>query len=270
MIKLYGRFITFYYRLPNHFFKLRIIGLLNKFFIEKHNNKLVIPYFNKTWLSVNSHEYIDRIILINGTYEHEVFEKLMSFAKKDEVLWDIGAHIGSFSLKALNQPGVSKIYCFEPNPKTFELLKYNKELNNNPDKLNICQIGLGDKNSELAFEPDKEGNSGRSKFSNTDSNRSSLKLAITRVDDLIFEKGFTPPTLIKIDVEGFEKYVFMGAERLFSECPPKSIIFEAEHTNQMLKDEFIARFFEKHGYTVEHVATPDEIDSIYQNFIAFK
>jgi len=244
--------------------------LLNKFFIEKLNNKLIIPYFNNTWLCVNSHEYIDKIILIKGTYEQEVFEKLMSFAKKDEVLWDIGAHIGSFSLKALNQKNISEVYCFEPNPKTFGQLKYNKELNNNPEKLKIWQLGLGDKNGVVPFEPNKEGNSGRSRFLDADPDVLSLKLVVTTIDDLIFKQGLTPPTLIKIDVEGFEKCVFMGAERLFNEHPPKAIIFENAQENSIISDEFITAFFKKYKYTLELVYVADEVGSLFQNFIAFK
>jgi FkbM family methyltransferase len=268
--KAYGRFITFYHRLPNHYFKLRILEWLNKLFVEIPKKRLVIPYYNKTWLSINSHEYIDHTILIHGTYENEVFEKLMSFADKDEVLWDIGAHIGSFAIKAVTQPSIKKIYCFEPNPKTFELLKFNKELNAGFNKLNINPVGLGHENGSFSFEPNEEGNSGRSRFLNDDSAGESLKLTVTTLDNLVFKNDFTPPTLIKIDVEGFEKYVFMGAEKLFETYPPKFIIFEAEHINTRLKDEYIIHFFKKHGYTVEHVTTLDEMESRYQNFIAFK
>ncbi|MDB4927020.1 glycosyltransferase [Mucilaginibacter sp.] len=55
MLKLYGRFIAFYYRLPDRFLKLRIIGLLNN---ELHRIKwwdqdLLNIIFEKHWLSLD-------------------------------------------------------------------------------------------------------------------------------------------------------------------------------------------------------------------------
>ncbi len=268
--KLYGRFISSYYRSSDHWFKLRIVTLLNNLFIEKWGNKLIIPYFNDTWININLNDYVDRIIFQTGFYEHEVFEQLLSFATKDEVLWDIGAHIGSFSLKAINNPLVTEIHCFEPNPETFELLKLNKALNNNSFKLHLHNNGLGNKNEEVPFQVDQHGNSGRSKFVDGESETSSLNLPILTIDELVFSRGLEPPTLIKIDVEGFEKFILMGAERCFKEHPPKSIIFESKQHNNNPSDPVINSFFSKHNYIVKYVYAKDEDGSEYQNFYAFR
>src|SRR5207248_1689183 len=88
--------------------------------------RMVIPYDNGGWIAVNDQgEYIEKVIWAEGTYEPEVWATLQSFASKSEVLWDIGANIGSVSICALLDKRFVEVHCFEPNPAICEVLQLN-------------------------------------------------------------------------------------------------------------------------------------------------
>lgn len=57
-------------------------------------------------------------------YDDE-FKKICN-VKDDDVVYDLGASIGSFSLMCSNY-NIKKIYAFEPNPIVYDYLKYNCE-----------------------------------------------------------------------------------------------------------------------------------------------
>lgn len=48
--------------------------------------------------------------------------------RKHSVIYDIGAHIGIFTLKAKSYFPLSKIYCFEPEEENYQLLRENLRL----------------------------------------------------------------------------------------------------------------------------------------------
>lgn len=72
-------------------------------------------------------------------------------------------------------------------------------------------------------------------------------------DSLVFERGFLPPTIVKIDTEGHEPRVFSGMTRIISEFQP--IIF-FEHIG--MTDHEIANLTPK-GCRLGSVAQPSGI-----------
>jgi hypothetical protein len=88
------------------------------------------------------------------------------------------------------------------------------------------------------------------------------------VDQLVFEGGVKPPTLMKIDVEGSEYDVLDGARQLFRKSPPKAIVMEVEvdPAGNWL-DQRLAKYAEEAHYVIRHVARPGgEVDS-RENFL---
>jgi hypothetical protein len=67
-------------------------------------------------------------------FRHEKFSELIS---EDSIVLDIGAHVGGFSIVFGSCVPKGKVLAFEPNPKTFSVLKENSERNPN---LNIVPL----------------------------------------------------------------------------------------------------------------------------------
>ena len=268
--KLSGYLIFNYNKIFEHPFKQRILSGLIKLHTKYRKKTLTIPYQNKTWIEVDLNDYVDRTIFQKGGYENEIFENLSPFINNNEILWDIGAHIGSFTLKALHDKNVKQIHCFEPSPANFKRLESNKTINRNPQKMVLHPVGLGNDKGELWFYQSENNNSGGSRFVNIDQYKNAVKRPVDSVDNLIFDLNVPAPTLLKIDVEGFEAQVLDGAKKLFETHPPKALIFETLAVNNTILSEQIVEFLKKFNYTPKHITVKDEEDSELQNFLAIR
>ena len=81
---------------------------------------------------------------IKGYFNHGIS------IKQGDVVFDIGANIGVFGLRASQEFKDLEIHCFEPVPQIFEVLRKNVKLSLNP-KFYAYQMGLGSKLDHISF-----------------------------------------------------------------------------------------------------------------------
>jgi FkbM family methyltransferase len=122
---------------------------------------------------------------------------------------DVGANNGMFSLVASSLLGDSgKVICFEPNPSCLRVLDQ-QIVSNQIRNILVHGVGLGEEEGELTlsipFFNSGEGTFGASIYSERETYK--VKANIIKGDDLLLDQN---PTLIKIDVEGFECSVLAG------------------------------------------------------------
>lgn len=144
-----------------------------------------------------------------------------------ELVVDVGAHIGTYSLRAARAG--ADVVAFEPNPDSFRILCANVKLNRltrvecrevaigsfvGSAKLHIPRVYLG--RASVNFE------GGRA-------NGPSVRVA--RLDDEIPPTSDRPVDWLKVDVEGFEIEVLNGATELLRRT--KRIVLEVSHGNEM-------------------------------------
>ena len=98
-----------------------------------------------------------------------------------------------------------KVYCIEAHPRTYRFLRNNVALNKftNMDLLNLA---LGDKDSEIRFSDMRDDDQNR-----VSQNGSGIPVKMMRLDDVSIAEHSVE--LLKIDVEGYEKFVLEGARR---------------------------------------------------------
>jgi FkbM family methyltransferase len=166
---------------------------------------------------------------LRSRYELSVGHAILAHLKRDQTFWDIGANIGWFTLFARNIVGESgRVIAFEPSPEVFDVLSANVKSEKSVTAL--C-LGLGNADEIRLFAA--HGHSSSSSFveevtkinvrflSSVPINK--IEVALRKVDSLVTELG-SKPSLIKIDVEGFELEVMRGATRLLSSNRPILII----------------------------------------------
>src|SRR5438128_6845436 len=122
----FSHILRAYYCGPDHALRLRMWSWLRK--LQQHR-RLTIRYCGNGWLAVDERDLVQRYVLHSGFYEPEVWERLFAFAVDSEVVWDVGAHVGTFTLRSLLDPRVRVVHAFEPDPVTFEVLEWNTRLN---------------------------------------------------------------------------------------------------------------------------------------------
>jgi FkbM family methyltransferase len=118
---------------------------------------------------------------------------------------DCGPFTGDSAFIFSTYYNFNKIYLFEP-----DLCNYNTLVNNiNKLKLQQCvplNIGVGKMNEILNL----NSNSGTSSIS-PETNKNSMKVKITSIDNFVSKKKIKGIGLIKMDIEGYEKEAILGA-----------------------------------------------------------
>jgi FkbM family methyltransferase len=178
-----------------------------------------------------------------GTYE---VARVRAFAKavvQGAVVYDVGAHVGFYSLLASSRVGPSgKVYAFEPLDRNLRYLRLHVTLNNLQNCV-ILEEAVCNRVGTLPFSAAAwESSMGRL------SPDGEKLVPSTTLDSCIYgEKGFSPPDIVKIDVEGAELEVLEGATRALTEFHPT--IFLEVHGTQLHAD--CLAFLQAKGYQVE-------------------
>lgn len=143
-------------------------------------------------------------------YELEDSEMLYKLVKNNDVIFDIGANIGWYSIHLSKKLTGANIYSFEPIPETFSKLKRNVELNK-IDNINIVNIPLSNKVQNLTFyySPSATGASSSVNISE-ESDIKKLDCTTDTLDLYVTKNNIERIDFIKCDVEGSELFVFQG------------------------------------------------------------
>jgi FkbM family methyltransferase len=125
--------------------------------------------------------------------------------KKNDVVIDFGANIGDFTVKAgkkLN--GTGKIIAIEPNHENVELLKENLKLNK-INNVEILECAISDKDGYSYL-------SGNDVGASVDDTYSGNKVKTITIDTLLSQLGHIKNMVVKMDIEGAERYIFKNKE----------------------------------------------------------
>jgi FkbM family methyltransferase len=145
------------------------------------------------------------------------------------VAFDIGANHGSYSVEMAKK--FSKVYAFEPEATNFATLTGNLKDYENTIPVNKA---ISDVSGTATLTPSSNpGGHSISPLVRLETKwgheaAKSYEVPAITIDDFCDEIG-TKPSLIKMDIEGAENFVFAGAKKLLS-SHKLSIIIEVHHT----------------------------------------
>ncbi|MFB9271733.1 MULTISPECIES: FkbM family methyltransferase [Flavobacteriaceae] len=176
-----------------------------------------------------------------GLYEFNESMFLLHFLREDDVFLDIGSNLGHYSLLA---SGIHKCksIAIEPIPKTYKQLLRQINLNNLAGYIKALNIGVSSENLEMYFST----NRGTMNRIVTKGYNNSIKIPVKTVDSIINEDI----NLIKIDVEGYEKFVLLGCKETLQKSSLKAIIIEINESGNIynIKNEEIENILFAHGF----------------------
>lgn len=154
-----------------------------------------------------------------GLHEFNDMAFLLHLLRKEDCFVDIGANIGSYTTLASGHVG-AKTFSIEPVPLTFSHLVDNIAINQIKEKVIAFNVALGSKKGSIDFTTSFDT---MNHVANKDE-PNSIKVPVEMLDDILDDQD--TPILLKIDVEGFEKEVFMGGTRTLQKSGLKAIIIE--------------------------------------------
>jgi len=224
-------------------------------FTEGQNRSAII---NSKKLNLSCDKRDGTYNTVSEVFFNKIYEKDYVKVEVGDVIVDVGANLGLFSLYAQSfHP--KKIFAFEPIKSTFDYLTHNLQDYNNAVLINKA---IGSVNKESLINIEK--NSGQSTLVDnqniTDSNPIGTEMVITTTfNDFIHEYSVSYIDFLKIDCEGGELDLFTTIDKKFLKNSIKKIALEY-HTSY-IKD-IVLDILKSNSFKIEQ-ETGDKIGMIY-------
>jgi FkbM family methyltransferase len=166
---------------------------------------------------------LSTILWYDSTSRSEDAEFIQSFLQAGDTYIDVGANIGVTAIPGAMAVGNSgKVIAFEPHPRTVNYLRENILLNN-LNNIEVQNCALGDVRGTTYF-TDKSSDD-MNKVVSTD--KSNIQVPISLLDS--FTEQYDRISLLKVDAEGYEKFVLAGAAQSMAKV--ECIYFEVDECN---------------------------------------
>lgn len=130
--------------------------------------------------------------------------------KSTDVVIDIGAHIGSFSVWAARQAPNGRVYAFEPNNENHAFLDENKKLNDLTN-LEIFNLAVSDKDGETSLFNSEYSSVSHSIIETGAEN--AITVRTISLAGILEANSIDRVNYLKIDAEGAEYLIALNAPR---------------------------------------------------------
>lgn len=191
-----------------------------------------------------------------GSFEYEKRKIFEEEVAEGNVVYDIGANVGFYTLLASRLVGSEgKVFAFEPLPTNLNYLEKHVKLNDCAN-VTILRYALLEKEGVVNF-------AGEGSTAHVSSNGKKIVEART-LDELVSNKEIQPANIIKMDIEGAEVKALMGGQDFFNSYSPVLLLAthgQSTHQNciELLRD---------WGYVLEAVGKGEVQNT--SELIAFK
>ena len=176
----------------------------------------------------SKNDITDRLLFWGGlrSFEPETCQTFYELAKKAQVVVDVGAHVGIYTLLACSASNSSRIVAFEPVPEARKRLIANIELNRWQDRCEIRSEAVSNDEyySKIYVTCNETSMSSLNIESVQDHIGDLMDVKVIALDQIFSEN--TKVDLVKIDVERLEDKVLEGMKGILMSSGPY-IILEA-------------------------------------------
>lgn len=188
-----------------------------------------------------------------GTYEIDFATRLADAVRPGAVTYDIGSWHGFFA-GVMAAGGAGHVHVFEPLPENAARVRRLIALNpEKPMTLHACALGEDDAELDLIVMPETSmAKLESSSFKPTETSAQRVRVKVRSLDAMIAAGEIAPPALMKIDVEGAEVMVLVGARNTLRRYRP--VIFAEVHSSALLGQ--CRSLLESEGYHVEPLNHP--------------
>lgn len=199
--------------------------------------------------------------------EPETTAWLQRFATSDDLVFDIGANIGAYSLVAAACG--AQVYAFEPAFQNFYTLNRNITLNHFDALIKAFPVAFSSKTliDDFVYLDTTSGTSlgfyNQARKFHRDISHPEVEKAtlIFSLDDFVATFGLAIPTLLKIDVDGAEREVLEGAMATLRNPRLRSVLVEIDHTQE--DAERLVSFVCAQGFVLESTHVRDTTTNNY-------
>ncbi len=184
--------------------------------------RFVIPsrmQINGMTLLLNPQDAVISSALALGCYERFEVGVFASLAKPGDVVYDIGANIGLYSMVASQAVGRSgTVIALEPESVNFGFLS-RTVARNGLHQVRCFNVAAGNRTGVARLFL-CEDNKGDHRVYESEAERACVDVPMTTIDALRDAEGIAAPSLIKIDIQGAELWALQGMTQTLRDASP--------------------------------------------------
>lgn len=158
--------------------------------------------------------------------EGDMIEDFVASLQSDDVVWDVGANLGVFSLLAADCATDGHVVAFEPFVPTARRLEENVELTQPAASVETVDVALWDESGETILGIDRAELGTQTPTLNPRSGQQTLTIQQAAGDHLVAAGDLPRPTVVKIDVEGAELPVLDGLQETLASDDCRLVLVE--------------------------------------------
>jgi len=203
-------------------------GLVGPFGVRIDVHQLLVQSLYGVKYLVDPHDLImTPQLIVYRQWEADLSRFFHTKVTPDTVFVDIGANFGYFTCLAgsrIGPSGSGRVYAIEPNPSMVKLLRANTLINWSMCPIEVHPVALGavDHVVQLSIPTDRAANG--SLTTGDPKCERLVEVPMVCLDSLV--PAGTAVDLVKLDVEGHEFGVLVGAARVIAESPSIQIVME--------------------------------------------
>lgn len=190
-----------------------------------------------------------------GYGEKNVTERLARLADSGGVLVDVGANYGYYSLIWTARHAGNVAYAIEASPGVYSHLQRNVDRAMTKERIRLINIAAGQASGRMSFDIGPESQTGWGGLAATGgANR--IEVGVTTLDEFAECAGLSAIDVLKIDTEGADSWVLMGASGLLRAGRVAHVFFEENVERQEALDierGSAQRLLESFGYSVSQI-----------------
>lgn len=186
-----------------------------------------------------------------GSYEHEKVRLFRQIVRPGQIVFDVGAHVGYYTLAASRLVGrAGRVVAFEPVPRNLAYLRHHLEINE-IGNVDVVESAVERSTGSAQFLEGMGSSMGRL------SHDGDILVDTTTLEDACVRLAVPRVDVLKIDVEGAEVLVLAGGERILRDMHP--VVFLALHGEQQRRGSLA--ILTRYGYTIEPIGREDLNDA---------
>jgi len=173
---------------------IKIEGATAKFFLETHG---------------------DFVHLAGDYFEREQITTFVGLLRPDDVIYEVGGHIGTWSVFMAKKVHQGRVIVFEPQPENRARLEQNTA-KNGLTNVQVLDAAVSDRAGHAQLGVREEHHDGRHSLMVDGNHTQTIRVPTMTLDQVAGERSMPPATVVKIDCEGGEHGVLGGMSGLLN------------------------------------------------------
>lgn len=219
----------------------------------------VYPNKRKNWVILD--------ILTTGNFEPLETKLFLNNVHEGDIVFDIGANIGWYSLNVAKEKKDVSVFSFEPDIEVFQLLEKNVNYNKLNDKIKLNNLAVGEKEGILLFKSEEFDTLSHVTNKRT---KNTTEVKCISLDYFVRKEKLSRVNVIKCDIEGAEYFALKGAKNTIEKFKPIILmeIVESWCNRYNYKPIVIFNFMNHFGYSYYKIKRDGKIEIKSGNYFS--